>query len=87
MAAIQKLIDLKADVNAKDTKGATAVDYASKKGFQEAGEFIAEAQGIAFDASKVKEQEAAPAYTISPTATKTTTAIGVATVSDGEACG
>jgi len=77
LSAIKALIALKADVNAKDTKGATAVDYASKKGFKEAGELIAEAQGVAFDASTVKEQEAAPAFTLSPTQTKTATAMGV----------
>ena len=34
--AIRTLIELKADVEAKDSKGATAVDYAQKKGFAEA---------------------------------------------------
>jgi len=57
--AIRTLVELKADVHAKDSKGATAVDYAQKKGFAEAGALIAEHLGVAFDASKTQEQQAA----------------------------
>ena len=34
-------MNFKADVNAKDSKGASVVDYAARKGFKEAAEYIA----------------------------------------------